>query len=243
MKKRLLLLLFLGCFFLSGCLYPSERRVENQVPYPDQLQSVQQAVNQFQADNNGILPIKTREAGTPIYQKYPIDFGKLVPRYMQYPPGNSFENGGVYQYVLINVEEQPEVKLIDLVVSKDVQALQRTLYSYMAKNENRAPVKKKVADGLFQLDYEKLGYKEEPRTKSPYFGNYLPFLIDSEANVIVDYQMDLNMALNQFEHQFTKGEDIRKILTDNFPFVPAFSVPYTIDENGEPVYLIEEEKK
>lgn len=237
-KILLHILVILSLFIITGCLYPNERKVENQVPYPDQIQSVQQAVNQYQADT-GVLPIKTRDMNTPIYQKYPIDFGKLVPRYMQHPPGNSFENGGVFQYVLINVEDAPEVKLIHLVISQDVQDLQRKLYSYMSKNDNRAPVKAKVAEGLFKLDYEKLGYKEEPRTQSPYFQNYLPFLIDSQANVIVDYQIDLNMALNEFEHHFTTGDDIRSILTDHFPFVPAFSVPYTIDEDGEPKYMTE----
>ena len=31
------------------------------------------------------------------------------------------------------------------------------------------------------------------------------------------------------------GEDIREILVDNFPVVPAYSLPYTVDENNEPV--------
>src|SRR5690606_1564565 len=123
--KFIHILFIFSILIVSGCMYPNDRKVENQVPYPDQIHAVQQAVNQFQADS-GILPIKTREADTPIYQKYPIDFRKLVPRYLQQAPGNSFENGGIFQYVLINVEEQPEVKLLHLVMSKDVQQLQRT---------------------------------------------------------------------------------------------------------------------
>lgn len=224
--------------FLTGCLYPQEKRVENEIPYPGQIAQVEQAVEQFQNDT-GVLPIKTRDMSTPIYQKYPIDFGKLIPRYLPYPPGNSFENGGVFQYVLINVEEKPKVKLLHLVMVKDVQEVQRKLYSYMSKNNQRAPVKGKVAEGLFKLDYEKLGYKEELRVQSPYYGNYLPLLIDEKANVVIDYTIDLHMALNEFDHQFKQGDDIRSILTNHFPFVPAFSVPYTIDENGEPVYMTE----
>ena len=61
---------------LSGCLYPQEKLAENQIPYEDQIQSVQTAVDKFQKDNGGILPIKTRDQSTPIYEKYPIDYKK-----------------------------------------------------------------------------------------------------------------------------------------------------------------------
>ena len=30
---------------------------------------------------------------TPIYQKYPIDFQKISPRYIQEAPGNAYESG------------------------------------------------------------------------------------------------------------------------------------------------------
>lgn len=49
---------------------------KNQIPYKDQILAVQTAVDTFKKDNGGILPIKTKEAETPIYQKYPIDFKK-----------------------------------------------------------------------------------------------------------------------------------------------------------------------
>lgn len=61
---------------LTGCMYPEEKLVQNQVPYKDQLDSVQSAVNQYKEANGGLLPIKTKDAETPIYQKYPIDFKK-----------------------------------------------------------------------------------------------------------------------------------------------------------------------
>lgn len=35
------------------------------------------------------------------------------------------------------------------------------------------------------------------------------------------------------------GEDIRQLLIDKYPVVPAYSVPYTVDENGEPTYFME----
>ncbi|WP_026673032.1 hypothetical protein [Alkalihalobacterium bogoriense] len=226
-------------FFLSGCLYPSDQRAENQIPYPDQIQSVQQAVNQYQVDT-GVLPIKTRDAETPIYQKYPVDFSLLVPRYIQSPPGNSFENGGVFQYVLVNVDEAPEVKLIDLTVMNDVRELQTRLNQYMRKNE-LAPIGEMVDTGLFTLRFDELGYKEPPRVRSPYFNNYLPLLIDNSGQVLLDYSIDLNMALLQDEdHLYEYGDDIRDILVEQSYFVPVFSIPYTIDEEtGEPTYFMD----
>jgi len=226
---------FVCVALLSGCLYPSGQRVENQVPYLDQIQAVQQAVNQYRQDH-GVLPIATRDMDTPIYQKYPVDFRKLVPRYLQQPPGNSFENGGVFQYVLVNVEEVPEVKLADLSVMNELRQFQTALNQYMKKH-TYAPVGEMVAIGIFQVDYEKLRYKEAPRVQSRYFGNYLPILLDNKGNIVIDYRIDLNMALQQYGHDFIKGEDIRSVLVDNSPFVPIFSIPYTIDENGEPTYM------
>lgn len=44
---------------LSGCLYPQERKAENQIPYEDQIQAVQLAVNNYKEASDGLLPIKT----------------------------------------------------------------------------------------------------------------------------------------------------------------------------------------
>ncbi len=235
-KKLILLISLIICTsVLSGCLFPTDQRAENQVPYPDQLLSVQQAVNQFRQDH-GVLPIANRDMDTPIYQKYPIDFRKLVPRYLQQPPGNSFENGGMFQYVLVNVEETAEVKLIDLSVMREIQQFQMRLNDYMRRHQF-APVDEMVAIGIFTIDYERLNYREAPRVRSRYFENYLPLLIDNKGNIIIDYKIDLNMALQQYEHDFSKGDDIRSLLVENSPFVPVFSIAYTIDDNGEPVYV------
>ncbi|MDE5411936.1 hypothetical protein [Alkalihalobacterium chitinilyticum] len=232
-----MILMTIGVLLLTGCLYPSEQRVENQVPYPDQLLSVQQAVTQFKEDT-GVLPIKNRDIDTPIYQKYPVDFRQLVPRYLQNPPGNSFESGGLYQYVLVNVEDEVEVKLLDLSVMREIQRLQGQLNQYMRKND-LAPIDEMLDTGLFSLQFEKLNYKEPPTVRTPYFGNYLPLLIDNSGQILIDYRMDINMALQEFEHSYTYGDDVRDILVENSPFVPAFSIPYTIDEQGDPVYFMD----
>ncbi len=126
---------------LTGCLYPKENMKQNAVPYEDQLQVVQKAVATFKEQNDGILPIKTRDMNTPIYQKYPIDFQKISPRYIQEAPGNAYESGGVYQYVLIDVETNPTVKLIDVRMAEQIQQLSLKLRMY--RDEHQYPPFKK----------------------------------------------------------------------------------------------------
>ncbi|MGM7701686.1 hypothetical protein ACSVDE_08140 [Pseudalkalibacillus sp. Hm43] len=221
---------------LTGCLYPEERMAQNRVPYKQQLNTVQDAVNQYRMDN-GVLPIENREQGTGIYIKYPIDFGKLVPRYMPEPPGNSFENGGVFQYVLVDVEKDPVVKLVDLETVEQLKDFKMKLRLYIQKKDY-PPYKDVLANNRYTLKHKELGYKEQPVVKSPFTGNNLPFIVDGQNNVYIDYSMDLYQALQNKEYDYKKGDDIRDILMEDSPFVPAFSVPYTV-ENDEPVFLFE----
>ena len=51
----------------------------------------------------------------------------------------------------------------------------------------------------------------------------------------VDYRIDLYDALKRNEGQFTEGEDIRNMLSKGSPFVPAYSLPYTV-KDGEPIF-------
>ena len=77
----------------------------------------------FQEDSSGLLPIKTRDMETDQYIKYPIDFKKIVPAYLGEIPANSYEKGGIYQYVLMDVEENPTVKLVDLRLAETIREL------------------------------------------------------------------------------------------------------------------------
>ncbi|RSL33499.1 hypothetical protein D7Z54_10945 [Salibacterium salarium] len=216
-------------------MFPQDEKAENQVPYDTQLSSVQQAVNQFREDNS-VLPIKTTEQDTPIYQKYTIDFGQLIPRYMQQPPGSSFENGGAYQYVIVDPEEKAEVKVIDLSIMREIQELQRAINMYIGSNDY-APIKESVGPGLFEIDFDRLDYNGEKVVESPYHNDTsLPLLINERGDVRIDYSIDINIALQEFNNDFEQGDDIRDILTDNYPIAPAFSVPYTLDENEEPTF-------
>ncbi|MBS4209759.1 hypothetical protein [Bacillus sp. FJAT-50079] len=225
-------IVFIVCILLSGCMYPQERKVENQIPYEEQIQSVQQAVNKFQEANGGLLPIKTRDMETPIYIKYPIEFKKIAPQYISGPPGNSFENGGIFQYVLIDVETNPTVKVVDLRIAEKIREIKSRI-----KSQGYPPFKETIADNVFMLDYEKLGYKTDPYIVSPYTNHHLPFIITGNGEVYVDYISDLYLTLQGSEQMFAPGDDIRSILSDKSAVVPAYSVPYTVDEKNEPVYM------
>ncbi|MCQ6273871.1 hypothetical protein JMM81_02620 [Bacillus sp. V3B] len=236
MKKGLsVLLLFpLLVFFLTGCMYPEDKLVQNEIPYQDQIQSVQAAVTQFQEDKGGILPIKTSEETTPIYQKYLIDFKRIVPEYLAEPPGNSFESGGVFQYVIVNAEKDPTVKIFDLRIADMLGEINLRI-----KMQGYPPFKEKVAENVYTLNFEKLGYKEPPYVVSPYTQQNLSFVINGNAEVFVDYRNDLYEAMRKGEHHYQTGEDIRAILLKDSPFVPAYSLPYTIDEStNEPIFLM-----
>src|SRR5690606_4501915 len=104
MKKTVWLgLCIIGLFVLSGCLYPREMRVENQMPVAERVEWVQEAVEAYHEDT-GVFPIQTKDAQTHMYEKYPLDFQKLVPKYLPYIPRGAFEAGGKYQYVLVDPE-------------------------------------------------------------------------------------------------------------------------------------------
>ena len=114
MKKTMqALLLIISIIVLSGCMYPEELKVENQIPAQDQLDAVQRAINEYKVDT-GVLPIKNRDMDTDIFIKYLIDFEKLVPKYLSAAPANSYEKGGIFQYVIWEAENNPTVKLVDL---------------------------------------------------------------------------------------------------------------------------------
>ena len=136
--------LALTAILLAGCMYPEKELTKNQVPYQDQIQAVQTAVDSFREDNGGILPIKTKEAETPIYQKYPIEFKKITPKYIAEPPGNAFENGGIFQYVLVDVETRPTVKLFDLRITDTIRDIKLRI-----KTKGYPPYKKQLAKNVF----------------------------------------------------------------------------------------------
>ncbi|PYZ98435.1 hypothetical protein CR205_07530 [Alteribacter lacisalsi] len=228
----------LAVVLLTGCLFPSDQRGENQVPYEDQLQSVQSAVTQYREDTS-VLPIQTRDAETSVFQRYPVNFRTLVPSYLQQAPGNSFENGGTFQYVLTNVEEEAEVKLVDLRSSNKLQDLNRRINQYRSQNQY-APVEEAVGPGILKLDYESLHYREEQTVPSPYHPDHrLPIHMATNGDLVIDYSLDIRHYIEEYGlGDFSEGDDLRWLLVEHAPFVPAHSKPMTI-EDGEIIFKSE----
>jgi hypothetical protein len=229
MKKNLLLILLL-IPLLSGCLYPKERLGENAAPPAQQIQQVQEAVLKYQ-EKTGVLPVLTKDASTPIYEKYPIDFKKLVPDYLSMIPGAAYENGGNYMFVLINPEEKPEVRLADLVISQKIQSLQQDVQLYYIRNKSY-PLGEKIADGYYLLDFKAFN-KEVESVTSQYSQQQLSIIISEKGVVGVDYAPDIHMAVQKLSTPPAIYEDLRKYLAVDSPVVPVKSFPYFLI-NGEP---------
>ncbi|TWT28307.1 hypothetical protein [Planomicrobium sp. CPCC 101110] len=233
MKKIANIFIMLTCLaVLSGCMYPESERAENQTPYEEQLISVQNAVNQFRGANGNLLPIKTRDMDVDQYIKYPIDFSKLVPAHMAEVPPNAFETGGIFQYVLMDVEENPTVKLVDLRIAEAI----RSINIRKSANAGQVPISEILAENVYKFNHEAMGMKEEPTVVSPYSGRNLPLVITGKGDIYVDYSMDLYTAIQEHDGELKEGEDIRFLLYENSPVVPAYSLPYTINKDNEPVF-------
>ncbi|KIY20891.1 hypothetical protein [Mesobacillus subterraneus] len=232
-KYRFFLLVMVVLLALTGCMYPEENYIQNHVPYKDQLDSVQSAVDQYQQASGGLLPIKTRDAKTPIYQKYPIDFKKIVPQFIAETPGNAFESGGLFQYVLVDAETNPTVKLLDLRVADTIREIKMRMEA-----NGYPPFKDQIAENVYSIDFKKIGYKKEPVVESPFTTDNLHFVLSTEGEIYVDYRSDLYKAMKSSDKGLKEGEDIRWILVENSMFVPAYSLPYTVDKaTNEPVFL------
>lgn len=230
MKFSALFLLTALTILLSGCLYPEEERSSQYGANMEQLERVQGAVDQFR-DNTDVLPIATRDADTPVFQRYPVQFSQIVPGYMSERPGNAFENGGSYQYVLINVEENAEVKLIDLNAAGTIREIETRINNYRATNEY-APVQEVIGNELLRLDFEALGYEEEPTVESPFHPDHrLPLLYTTQGNVIIDFSLDIQYYIDEYGMgNFEEGDDFRWLLAEESPFVPAYSMPQTLND-------------
>lgn len=235
MKKKSYVtsLFILITLLLSGCMYPEEERAKNQIPYEDEINRVQTAIKQYQDETGGLLPIKTTEEDTPLFQKYPIDFKKLVPKYMAEYPSNAFESGGVFQYVLIDVEDDPKVKLSDLRIADEIRDI-----TLRIRMEGYPPYKDNIGENVYSLDFSKIGYNDEPKAVSPFSGNELSYVVTTDGEVFVDYRTDL-MQLMEAGDIKAENNDIRFHLVEDSPFVPSYSLPYTIDQKkNEPIFLV-----
>lgn len=238
MKYILFIPFVILTMLLSGCFYPSENLSKNQVPNDLQLQMVQEAVDRYVEINGGLVPIITKENETPIFEKYIIDFSRMKQQnVLASVPGTAFQNGGVYQYVLITPESDPRVKLIDLRITDAVRKVQIRINTYR-NNNIYPPFGEEVQEGVFTINHELIGLKTAPYIESPYSQKNLPLVMDTNGKVYIDYRQDLFEAITKFDYDSAQENDIRYILAENYPFVPAYSLPYTMKDD-EPVFNLD----
>ncbi|MFD1413868.1 hypothetical protein [Oceanobacillus jeddahense] len=238
MKYTYLLAVSFVFLLLSGCMYPQSERTENQISNEEQLAIVQQAVEDYREGEDGLVPIQTKDSDTHIYEKYLIDFKQMQEKgYLSELPGNSFEEGGVYQYTIVNPEDDLQVRLIDLQTTEQLRSVNVRLDVY--RQEHTYPAYgQQITDQIYTVDHEKLGLDEPPTVKSPFSQADLPIVMDLDGKLYIDYSYDLNQALEESDN-YEEGEDVRHLLVDNTPFVPAYSMPYTV-EDGQAVFMEEE---
>lgn len=210
---------------LGGCLYPDDRSSDTQGNGLEYVTVVQFAVDQYH-ERYGVLPIQNSTMDTPLYEKYRIDFKKLLDSpYLSEVPPNAFENGGVNLYVLINVEEQPEVKLLDLMAAQQVNDVKRAIDTYMFDHQDEAPLGIPISAGWYSIDFDKLGI-ESVQIQSKYSGRFLSLLVNKRGQVIIDYGPDLMSLITEKNLSPQEGYDLRTLLTDNSVYVPVKSVSY-----------------
>ncbi|QDP40468.1 hypothetical protein [Radiobacillus deserti] len=235
MRRLVVIFLLMTTTLLSGCLYPENRLAKNEVPNDVQVEMVQQAVHQYVEETQGLIPIKTKPEDTPIFQKYLLDFSKLKEYgLLSSIPGTAFENGGNYQYTIIYPEKNPTVKVIDLRIAEEIRELNFKINAFRSEH-TYPPFGEPVSDYMFKIDYKKIGLEHAPYVVSPYSGNNLPILITADGDLSVDYRSDLYNVLEEEDHHYQEGDDIRYALTDYYPFAPAYSIPYTL-KDGEPIF-------
>ena len=222
---------------LSGCMYPEDLKVESETPGQDQLDAVQKAVNTYQAET-GVLPIKNSEENTDLFIKYKIDFEKLVPKYLSQAPSNAYEKGGLFQYVIWDAENSPTVRLIDLRTPDMLRDVNSRMMIHAYPTFGPA-----ISDNIYEINYKLLGFTEPITVKSPYTTNDLPLILATDGIVYVDYSADIQQLLENETIQVEVGEDIRTVLANEFPVLPAYSLPYLMDGNNEVTFDLSALKK
>ncbi|MCR8642303.1 hypothetical protein NV379_06480 [Paenibacillus sp. N1-5-1-14] len=221
---------------LTGCLYPQEKRKERQGNPSEYISMVQGAIDHFREKTGGMLPIKNSEMDTPLYEKYKIDFKRLQERgLISNPPPNSYEGGGSFIYVLINVETKPEVKLLDLASYQSVIELQRQVQAYQKKNNGTLPLGEAIAPGIYHVNWDKMGVKK-PDLKSPFNRQLeVSFMLEESGVASIYYGVELMkmIEMQSLQSGLEPNVDLRELLVKNSPFVPNQSLHYYW-ENNEP---------
>ncbi|MFC5403825.1 hypothetical protein [Cohnella soli] len=226
-------LIALTMLALTGCLYPEENTPGNDGSVRQAVVAVQDAVDRFQ-QQSGLLPIKSADASVPLYEKYKIDFGKLKRMdFLGQVPSAAFENGGKYQFLVIDEETKPQVKLLDVATFQTISDIQKKVDAYRASHEDKLPSKGELYTGYSSIDFDKLGVKA-PDVMSVYSNQSLNVMLNDKGKVFVDYAIDIATAVRKSGVEPKQGGDLRRVLIEQSYYVPVKSPEY-VWTNGEPI--------
>ncbi|MBB6677737.1 hypothetical protein [Cohnella lubricantis] len=218
---------------LTGCMYPDEQTPGNDASARQSVLAVQDAVDRYMTDN-GVLPIVSADESVPKYEKFKLDLGKLKRmNYLGSVPNVAFESGGRNQFLVIDEETKPTVKLLDIPVYQEAAAVQRKVNDYMNEHSGGKPVGEELYPGYWSLDFKMLG-GGEPDARSMFSGQSLTFMLDAAGTVWLDYGLDIATAIRKSSSAPSGDEDLRGILVAESYFVPVKSPVYHW-VNGEPV--------
>lgn len=233
MRKFGILITFtLALVVLTGCMYPDDQRAGSNIPPETDIQNVQNAVDNFQESESGILPIKTTENAVE-YLKYPVEFTSIVPEYLSEIPVTAYENGGTFQYVILDAEEEPVVKIADLAIIEEL----RSLHLRLNGMGEHVELGEQVGPNVYQLDLDHYNLSDNPTVTSPYSDRELNVYYSGGQEFVVDYREDLNLMIENEGLEFETGEDIREILYEFTPIVPIYAPEMTVDENNEAIFM------
>jgi hypothetical protein len=218
---------------LTGCLYPNDQRSGSNVSARESVLTVQDAVDRYK-EQTELLPIQNAKESIPLYEKYKVDFGKLKRMdFISQVPSAAFESGGSYQFLIIDEETKPVVKLLDLVVFQAVANVQDKVYQYRINHNNQNPAGEEMYPGFKSVDFGKLGTSSVDIV-SMYSHQSLNLLLNEQGQVFIDYGIDMATAVKKLEAEPKENEDLRRVLIEASYFVPVRSPVYHW-VNGEPL--------
>lgn len=212
---------------LAGCLYPQDQTPGNGAPVHGSVMAIQDAVTRYK-ETTGVLPIMNADESVPLYEKYKIDFGKMKRTgYIESIPRHAFENGGSYVFLLINEEDDPQVKLLDATVHQAIADVQKKVTDYMESRGGEIPMGPEAYPGFHYLDFGKLGM-DPPEIRSMFSLRPLELMADDKGTVYADYGIDIAEVLEKGHSPAREGEDLRRLLAEASDFVPVKSPVYRL---------------
>ncbi|MBO9597744.1 MAG: DUF3939 domain-containing protein [Cohnella sp.] len=230
-----LTLLIVPLLSLSGCLYPDDQTPGGEASARESVLTVQDAVDRY-FEQTGVLPIENANEFTPLYEKYRINLDKLQRAdYLGSVPPIAFEKGGRFQFLIIDEETKPQVKLLDLVVHQQVGEVQKKVVDYFASHKGVIPAGEQVYPGYVSVDFDKLGI-DAPDIRSVYSRQPVNLIMDIAGKVYVDYGIDIVTAIGKSETPPNGDTDLRRYLIDASYYVPIKSAEYRwVDNAPQPV--------